>query len=96
MGDYRVCAMCGKPFIQLGTARRPMKYCSDACRYEARRRGDRQKDARDKAKRRAARGMSKVETGKLDANLAEAKRRGMTYSEWQVEQTLRRVRRGEL
>ena len=92
----RTCKICGKQFTQQIQTGQPRKYCSEECMIIGSRKVQREQRAQKRARRKAAKGMKDVEVGVLDKSLAEARSRGLSYAEWQVEQTLQRVRRGEL
>lgn len=87
------CPICGKEFVRGNTRRR---YCCEDCKREARNRTNRRRNEARSALNRARIGMSGIEKGKLDQNLQEARSKGQTYAEWQQEQTLAMIRRGEL
>lgn len=95
MGKERTCVICGKKFVQPTEIKR-MKYCSDECRIHARAMHMRDKRRRDSDKRAAAKSMKNITTGILDERLAEARARGMSYSEYQQQKTIEMIRRGEL
>lgn len=87
------CPICSKEFVRGNTRR---KYCCEDCKIEARSRRNRRKNETRSAFNRARKGMSGIEKGKLDRNLQEARSKGQTYAEWQQEQTLAMIKRGEL
>lgn len=87
------CPICSKEFVRGNTRR---KYCCEDCKREARNRTNRRRNETRSALSRASKGMSCIEKGKLDRNLQEARSKGQTYAEWQKEQTLAMIKRGEL
>ena len=87
------CPICSKEFVRGNTRR---KYCCEDCKIEARNRRNQRRNEARSSLNKARIGMSGIETGKLDQNLKEARSKGQTYAEWQIEQTLKRSRRGEL
>lgn len=93
MSELRTCPICWGIFDR-GDSRRI--YCSAECKKEARNRRNRRRSETRSSLNKARIGMSGIETGKLDQNLKEARSKGQSYAEWQIEQTLKRSRRGEL
>lgn len=87
------CPICGKEFVRGNTRR---KYCCEDCKIEARVRKNRRRNETRRTLNKARTGMSGIEKGKLDQNLQEARDKGQTYAEWQKEQTLAMIKRGEL
>ena len=69
------------------------KFCSQECRDIHRR--QREKEANEKLK--AQRHMRKaIGQTKLDEVLAEARKQGLSYAEYQKQKTIEKLRRGEL
>ena len=87
------CKLCGKEFQ---THKKNVRYCSDECREKVAT-SKHQRNSQERInKRHADKAMSKVETGKLDQKLREAREQGLTYSELQQKNTLEKIRKGEL
>lgn len=86
------CAMCGRRIPRLAGR---MKYCEE-CADFMRRQNTKNKNERDKDQRHAAASMGSVKTGELDRRLEECRRRGISYSQLQQEETWKKIYRGEL
>lgn len=96
METIRTCVICGRRFTQEINTGQPKKDCSAECKRIGTNKNTRRTRAERIDQRKANRAMSGVEVGKLDARLAEARERGMSYAELQKEKTIQKVRRGEL
>lgn len=96
METTRTCVICGRRFTQEINTGQPKKYCSTECKRIGTNKNQKRIRAERIDQRKANKAMKNVEVGKLDQNLAEARRRGISYAELQKKKTLRMIRRGEL
>lgn len=86
------CEWCGG-LIDFGKPHaKARKYCCQECYEAAHRRQKGYKHGTEDPRYFAQREMAKIKTGVLDKRLAEAKEKGMTYSEYKKQLTLAKVR----
>lgn len=86
------CEWCGAPIDFDRPDRGASKYCCRDCYEAAHSRQREYKKGVRNARRFAQNQMSQIETGILDKRMAEAKEKGVTYSEYKKQLTLAKVR----
>ena len=86
------CAICGKKIPRVAGR---MKYCEE-CADFMKHQNYKRKNEQDKDQRHAAASMKDIRTGELDRRMDECRRRGISYSQLQQEETWEKIYKGEL
>lgn len=86
----RVCVVCNKEFIGNSSN---TKFCCQECRDIHRRQREKAANEKLKAQRHMRKAIGKT---KLDEVLAEARKQGLSYAEYQKQKTLMKIAKGEL
>lgn len=85
----KTCPLCETRFM---STKRNKIYCSKECAESMHLEAIKHKNAEDRRKRKAKKGMETVKTGKLDEWRAEAREKGITYGELKRQKALEAAR----